>query len=529
MDAGSTPNTRGIVNGMDTPLSAARVAELVGLIRATSGETRPVRAPFTDEVIAQIPVSSLDDVDAAFVAARRAQSSWAATPLAERKQVLRKFQRLLVEHQDELMDLIQLEGGKVRRDAWVEIMHTSLNARYYRRTLAKHLKPERRNPAAPVLVSVRVHHAPKGVVGVISPWNYPLTMAIPDGLAAIAAGNAVVQKPDSQTPLSMLAGLALLQEAGLPDDLWQVVYGSGSVIGAAIIDQADYLCFTGSTATGIGIAKKLADRLVGASLELGGKNPMIVLPGADVERTAAGAVGACFHGTGQTCVSIERMYVHDSIYEDFVNAFARRAEALEIGPGASWDTEIGSLVSADQLEGVVKHIEDAVANGASIVAGGRARPDLGPFFHEPTILAGVTNAAACYGEETFGPLVSLYRYTDVEDAVRSANEGEYGLNASIWGPERDAKKIAPRIKAGTVNINEGFMANFASIDTPMGGMRMSGTGRRHGREGILRYTEPQTVAVQRIVPTLLPESIPFETRSKLWTFIVGKLGWMVKP
>ena len=514
---------------VETSISDARVAELVGLIRSTSGETRPLRAPFTDEEIAQIPVSSLDDVDAAFVAARAAQESWAATPLAQRKRVLRNFQRLLSEHQDEILDLIQLEGGKVRRDAWVEIMHTSLNARYYRRTLDKHLKPERRNPGAPVLMGMRVHHTPKGVVGVISPWNYPLTMAIPDALAAIAAGNAVVQKPDSQSPLTMIAALALLREAGLPDDVWQVVSGSGSVVGAAIIDQADYICFTGSTATGIGIAKKLADRLVGASLELGGKNPMIVLPGADVERTAAGAIHACFHGAGQTCVSIERLYVHDSLYDEFRNAFARRVEALEIGPGDSWDTEIGSLVSADQVEGVVKHIDDAIANGATVVAGGKARPDLGPFFHEPTVLEGVTSAAACYGEETFGPLVSLYRYSDVEDAVRLANEGDYGLNASVWGPERDAKRIAPRIKAGTINVNEGFMANFASIDTPMGGMRMSGTGRRHGREGILRYTEPQTVAVQRMVPTLLPDRIPFRTRSRIWSFIVNKLGWMVKP
>jgi succinate-semialdehyde dehydrogenase/glutarate-semialdehyde dehydrogenase len=510
-------------------ISDARIADLVGLIRSTSGETRPLRAPFTNEEIAQIPVSSLDDVDAAFVAAREAQLAWAATPLATRKRVLRKFQQLLTQHQDEILDLIQLEGGKVRRDAWVEVMHTSLNARYYRRTLGKHLKPERRNPGMPILMGMRVHHTPKGVVGVISPWNYPLTMAIPDALAAIAAGNAVVQKPDSQSPLTMIAALALLREAGLPQDVWQVVSGSGSVVGAAIIEQADYICFTGSTATGIGIAKKLADRLVGASLELGGKNPMIVLPGADVERTAAGAIHACFHGAGQTCVSIERLYVHDSLYDDFKNAFSRRVDALEIGPGDSWETEIGSLVSADQVEGVIKHVQDAIANGASVVAGGNARPDLGPFFHEPTVLEGVTKAAACYGEETFGPLVSLYRYFDVEDAVRLANEGEYGLNASVWGPERDAKRIAPRIKAGTINVNEGFMANFASIDTPMGGMRMSGTGRRHGREGILRYTEPQTVAVQRFVPTLLPDGIGFHTRSRIWSIIVNKLGWMVKP
>ncbi len=500
-----------------TRVAPARVAALTALIRSTSGDARTLKAPFTDEPIAEIPASSLDDVDAAFSAAHVAQERWAQTPLRERKRVLLKFHDLVLSHQDELMDLIQVEGGKSRRDAFVEVLHTAMTARFYARRMRRQLKPQARSGMVPGLVSVRVNHVPKGVVGIISPWNYPLTMAIPDGLAAIAAGNAVVHKPDSQSPLTTLAAVELLRAAGLPDDIWQVVSGSGSVVGAAIIDQADYVCFTGSTATGIGVAKQAADRLITASLELGGKNPMIVLPGADVEKAAAGAIHACFHGAGQTCVSIERMYVHTSLYDDFKKAFARNADAVALGPSFEWDADMGSLVSAAQLEGVVKHIEDAVANGATIVAGGKPRPDLGPFFHEPTILEGVTEAAEVCENETFGPVVSLYPYTDVDDAVRLANSGEYGLNASIWGPTRTARRIAPHIKAGTVNINDGFMASFGSIDAPMGGMRKSGSGRRQGAEGILRYTEPQSVAVQRLMPTMGPESIPFSTRSKLFT------------
>ncbi len=500
-----------------TRVAPARISAFTALIRSTSGESRTLKAPFTDEPIAEIPASTLDDVDAAFSAARAAQAAWAQTPLRERKRVLLKFHDLVLSHQDELMDLIQLEGGKSRRDAFVEVLHTAMTARFYARRLRRQLKPKGRSGMVPGLVSVRVNHVPKGVVGIISPWNYPLTMAIPDGLAAIAAGNAVVHKPDSQSPLTTLAAVELLRAAGLPNDIWQVVSGSGSVVGSAIIDQADYICFTGSTATGIGVAKQSADRLVTASLELGGKNPMIVLPGADVEKSAAGAIHASFHGAGQTCVSIERMYVHASLYDDFKKAFARNAEAMSIGPSFEWDADMGSLVSAAQLEGVVKHIEDAVANGATIVAGGRPRPDLGPFFHEPTILEGVTEAAEVCENETFGPLVSLYPYTDVDDAVRLANGGEYGLNASVWGPARVAKRIAPLIKAGTVNINDGFMASFGSIDAPMGGMRKSGSGRRQGAEGILRYTEPQAVAVQRLMPTMGPESVPFKTRRTLFT------------
>ncbi|MFL6090987.1 MAG: succinic semialdehyde dehydrogenase [Aeromicrobium sp.] len=500
-----------------TRVAPARIAALTSLIRSTSGQSRTLKAPFTDEPIAEVPMSTLDDVDAAFEAARVAQAAWAQTSLRQRKRILLKFHDLVLQHQDELMDLIQIEGGKSRRDAFVEILHTATTARFYARRLRRQLTPKARSGMVPGLVAVRVNHVPKGVVGIISPWNYPLTMAIPDGLAAIAAGNAVVHKPDSQSPLTTLAAVELLRAAGVPDDVWQVVSGSGSLVGAAIIDQADYICFTGSTATGIGVAKQSAERLVTASLELGGKNPMIVLPGADVEKAAAGAVHACFHGAGQTCVSIERIYVHDSLYEDFKKAFARSTEAISIGPSLEWDADMGSLVSAAQLEGVVKHIEDAAANGATIVAGGRARPDLGPFFHEPTILEGVTEAAEVCANETFGPLVSLYPYSDVEEAVRLANTGEYGLNASVWGQVGTAKRIAPQIKAGTVNINDGFMASFGSIDAPMGGMRKSGSGRRQGHEGILRYTEPQSVAVQRVMPTMGPESVPFATRRKLFT------------
>lgn len=498
-------------------VDSARLAALISLIRSSSGESRTLRAPFDGEPIAEIPVSSLDDVDAAFAAARTAQAAWSQTPLRHRKRVLLRYHDLLLEHQDELMDLIQLEGGKSRRDAFVEVLHTAMTARFYARRLRRQLRPKRRSGMVPGLVAVRVNHVPKGVVGIISPWNYPLTMAIPDGLAAVAAGNAIVHKPDSQAPFTTLAGVELLRQAGFPADLWQVVSGSGSVVGSAIIDQADYICFTGSTATGIGVAKQSADRLVTASLELGGKNPMIVLPGADVEKAAAGAIHAAFHGAGQTCVSIERMYVHESLYEEFKKAFARNTEALSLGPSFDWDADMGSLVSASQLEGVVKHIEDAVANGATVVAGGRARPDLGPYFHEPTILEGVTDAAEVSACETFGPLVSIYPYRDVEEAVRLANTGEYGLNASIWGSEREARRIAPLIKAGTVNINDGFQASFGSIDAPMGGMRKSGAGRRQGVEGILRYTEPQAVAAQRVMPTMGPESIPFATRRKLFT------------
>jgi succinate-semialdehyde dehydrogenase/glutarate-semialdehyde dehydrogenase len=501
---------------MPTP-SPTRVAELIGLIHSTTGETRTTISPLTGEPVAEIPKSSIDDVDASFDAARAAQRAWSQTPLGERRRALLRLHDLAIERQEELAELIRIESGKTSNDAFAEVAHVALTARYYARRLRRHMRPERRSGMLPGLTGVRLNRVPKGVVGIISPWNYPLTMAISDGVAAIAAGNAVVHKPDSQTPLTALAAVELLRDAGFPREIWQVVSGAGSVVGTAIIERADYLCFTGSTATGTLIAKQLADRLVGSSLELGGKNPMIVLPGADVEKSAAGAVTACFASAGQLCVSIERLYVADSLYDDFRDAFVRRVQAMSLGAGPDWDTDMGSLVSPAQLETVVKHVDDAVTNGATVLTGGNARPDLGPFFFEPTVLEGVTQAAQCFGDETFGPLVSLYRYSSVDEAIDLANAGEYGLNASLWGPVRAARDIAPRIKAGTVNINEGFAASFGSIDAPMGGMRQSGMGRRQGAEGIHRYTEPQAVAVQRGVPVFGPAFISSRRWAKLLT------------
>jgi succinate-semialdehyde dehydrogenase/glutarate-semialdehyde dehydrogenase len=313
------------------------------------------------------------------------------------------------------------------------------------------------------------------------------------------AGNAVVHKPDAQTMLSALLGAQLLEEAGFPRDLWQIVAGPGKVLGGEIISRSNYVCFTGSTATGRLIAEQAGRNLIGCSLELGGKNPMLVLRDADVERAAEGAVRACFSSAGQLCVSMERLFVADQVYDRFVERFVERTKAQKLGPGLEWGTDIGSLISQQQLDAVTAHVDDAVAKGARVLAGGRARPDLGPYFYEPTILEGVDPDMRCFGEETFGPVVSLYRFHDEADAIARANAGEYGLNGSIY--TRDVKRgreIASQIKCGTVNVNEAFAATFGSLDAPMGGMRESGLGRRQGAEGIHRYTDPQAVAVQRL-------------------------------
>ena len=451
---------------------------------ATTGQTVEVRSPLNGAPLAHIPQSSADDVAQAFARARKAQQAWSRVSLDDRAETLLRLHDLILDRQDEIIDLIVLESGKARKHAFDEPPHVALTARYYARTAHDHLDTQRKLGVVPGLTRVEVNRVPKGVVGIISPWNYPFTMALCDGLPALLAGNAVVAKPDAQTMLSALLGAQLLEEAGFPPDLWTVVAGPGSEIGPEMVGRADYICFTGSTATGRLIAKGCAERLIGCSLELGGKNPLLVLRDADLEKAAEGAVRASFSNAGQLCVSMERMFVADQVYDRFVERFVSRTEAMTLGASLEWGVDMGSLISQDQLDTVVRHVEDAVAKGARVLTGGKARPDLGPYFFEPTILEGVTPEMTCFGEETFGPVISLYRFHDEADAVARANAGEYGLNASIYSQDgARARAIARLIKCGTVNINEAFGATFAQHRQPDGRHARVRDGPAPGQRG----------------------------------------------
>jgi acyl-CoA reductase-like NAD-dependent aldehyde dehydrogenase len=277
-----------------------------------------------------------------------------------------------------------------------------------------------------------------------------------------------------------------------------VVAGRGSELGPARIGVVDHLGFPGSTATGRELAAACGRRLIGSSMELGGKNPMIVRADADLDAAVTGAVQACFSNAGQICIGIERILVHESRHDEFVQKLVHAVGQVSLGAAYDFSVEMGSLTSAEQLEATRRHLDDAVAKGARVVAGGRARPDLGPYFHEPTVLVDVTPEMAVYAEETFGPVVAVYPVTDDEDAIVRANDTDYGLSASIWSRDLDtARALAARIRAGSVNINDGYVAAIGSVAAPMGGMGDSGVGRRHGPDGLLRYTEAQTVAAQR--------------------------------
>ena len=445
-----------------------------------------------------------------FLAARHAQSQWSATPVADRKAIMLAFHDLVLERQAELLDIIQEETGKSRADAFNEVMDVAITARHYAYRAARLLRPRRAKGALPVLTGTHVERAPKGVVGIIAPWNYPLSLAVSDAIPALLAGNAVVLKPDEKTTGAARLAAALLAEAGLPTDVLQILEG-GADAGQRVVAECDYLMFTGSTAVGRKLAAQAGERLIGFSAELGGKNPLIVLPSADPAQAARGAVGACFSNTGQLCISVERIFVHESVADEFTAEFVAATEALRLGQ--AWTDDVGRLISQEHLGRVSEMVTTAVSQGARVLTGGTHEG----LYYAPTVLVDVPHHADLYTREVFGPVVYIERVATIDEAVTRANETNYGLNASVWGAVRQAREVASRLEAGTVNINEGFAAAWASVDAPMGGWKQSGVGRRHADEGLLKFTEPRTVAVQRLMPLSGPSDLPRETYAKALT------------
>ncbi|WP_278266230.1 succinic semialdehyde dehydrogenase [Nocardia sp. AG03] len=486
-----------------------RLGELTARVRAADPDSRiEVLNSMTGHPLGEVPRCSPEDVVAAAARARAVQPAWAARPVEERAAVLLRFHDLVLRRQHEVLDLIQLENGKARRHAFEEIIDVCQVSRYYAHTAQDYLRPKRRQGAQPFLTRAWEVYHPKGVVGVISPWNYPLTLGISDSLPAIVAGNAVLTKPDQQTPYATLWAVRLLEEAGMPPGLVQVVTGSGAELGAPIIENSDFLMFTGSTAVGRTVAAQAGQQLIDCSMELGGKNALLVLDDAEVGKAVNGAIRACFSNTGQLCISMERMYVPTTLWDEFVARFAAATKSMKLSAALDYSADMGSLISRKQLDTVTEHVDDAVAKGASVLAGGRPRPDLGPFFYEPTVLSDVTEDMTVYAEETFGPVVSLYRVDSEDEAIERANNSPYGLNFSVWTSDPDrGHRVAARLQAGTVNVNDAYAAAWASVDAPMGGMKASGLGRRHGEHGILKYMEAQTIAIERLLPVGAPSGL----------------------
>ena len=470
-------------------------SDLVRDLSVSGSTTVPVIAPFTGKKLYDLPTGTARDVADAAAAARVAQLAWSAAGPDHRRRILLDGHDRFIADRERLLDLLQTETGKTRGPAFEEFFQGASATRYAALAAKSVTRTRSRRAGIPLVMRTRVSYKPKGVVGVITPWNYPLSLALMDVIPALAVGNAVVQKVDNQTVLSVLAARRAFIDAGVPAALWAVVVGDGNEIGNAVVDAADYVCFTGSTATGIKVGQRALGRVVGASLELGGKNPMIVLDDANVAKAAAASVYGCFSSMGQLCVSMERIYVQRAISDQFTEAFVANVKNLVQGSALDYSTDVGSLTSAAQLERVKSHVDDAVKKGATVLAGGKARTDLGPYFYEPTVLTNVTSDMLCFTHETFGPVVAIQVVANEDEAIAAANSSEFGLNASVFsGSVSRARRVADQIVAGSVNINEGYRSSFGSIDAPMGGMKHSGLGRRNGPEGLLRFVESRTVA-----------------------------------
>jgi acyl-CoA reductase-like NAD-dependent aldehyde dehydrogenase len=504
--------------------------EDVAAPEATRPKEFAVENPATGEVIAHCPDLGPDEIAAMAARARAVQPAWEALGFEGRGRVLRRMQKWLLDHQDEVIEVIRSETGKTYEDALLaEISYGAGAFGFWAKNAPEYLADEKVKSAA-VLVKGKkllLRYRPLGLIGVIGPWNYPLTNSFGDCIPALAAGNGVILKPSEVTPLTSLKLAEGLKQCGIPDGVFQVATGTGAA-GAALVDQVDMIMFTGSTATGKKVMAKAAETLTPVSLELGGKDPMIVLSDADVERAANTAVYYGMFNGGQTCISIERVYVEEPVYDEFVAKVTEKARALRQGAGSGPGTnDVGSMTFPPQVDTVERHVQDAKAKGARVLVGGERGAHDGGYWFEPTILVDVDHTMACMTEETFGPTLPIMKVRDQEEAIRLANDSPYGLAASVFGKDvKHAEDVARRVEAGAVCVNDAVV-NYTALELPMGGAKASGLGSRHGAGGIRKYCQQQAIVVTRFATKKDPHMYPYNAKmtarlARLFRFLYGR-------
>lgn len=457
----------------------------------------PVNNPIKGEVFDSVPITSAEEVAEVVARARIAQVAWEAMGTKERAKRMLKWGDLLWERQQEAIQVIRRETGKPENGAYLELLIADNLITYYYHQAPRLLKPKPMRTLFPLVQRAKVVYKAHGVVGIISPWNYPFLLPFMDSIPALFAGNAIVYKPSEVTPFSVQYGVDLMHEAGIPRDVVQVVHGDGST-GKALVDHIDFISFTGSTATGRKVAQQAASRLIPFTMELGGKDPSIVLADADVDMTATGLMRGAFENAGQVCISVERVYVEAPIYDKLIERMMHYAPQFNLSNGAGFDVHMGSMTNTRELERTEAHIADAVQKGAKVLFGGKRRPDLGALFFEPTILVDVDHTMDIMREETFGPVLPIMKVSSVEEAIRLANDNEYGLSASIFSKDLSrAEKLAERIQSGDVSINRTQMCT-ATPSLPTGGEKNSGIGRRNGEGGLMKYVRSQSILADNL-------------------------------
>lgn len=487
----------------------------VDLAESSGTATFDVHAPATGEWLATVDDMGPDRVATLVDHARTAQPDWEALGADGRGAVLERFRRHLVRRREEVIDLVQREGGKPYEDAQADLLITLTWLKHWIARGGDLLADQRIRSASPFALArtnLLVRSA-RGVVGVIAPWNVPVALGLGDALPALMAGNSVVVKPSEVTPLSTLLVRRLWVESGGPEDVLQVATGAGGT-GSALVDQVDYVHFTGSVATGQRVATRAIQRMIPYSLELGGKDAMVVLADADLERAANGCVQHALFNSGQVCMSVERVFVESDVHDAFVDLVAEKVRALRQGaPGGVATVDVGAMIHPPQRDLVAAHVADAVRDGARVVVGGQAH---GHQYFAPTVLTDVTPDMTCMRDETFGPTIPIMRVADADEAVRLANDTEFGLTASVWTRDRDrGEQVARQLEAGTVTVNDA-MVHLGAAELPMGGWKSSGVGARNGDTGLTRFTRAKVIQVPRLTPATELAWLPYTSlRSRL--------------
>lgn len=477
-----------------------------------NSQTIQVRNPATLEKITELAVASRGEVAGAVERGRQAQTLWQQSHFSERARLLYRLRDLLLDEGDKLGDILTAETGRPRAEVYGNELFYLCNAiGTWAKKAEEYLRPTRLKPHFPLVKAKKVisSYSPRGVIGIISPWNFPLTMTLGEAIPALMAGNAVIIKPSELTPLSAIFGAELAVKAGFPEHLLQVVVGYGDT-GAALVDHADMIAFTGSVETGKRVMKQAAERLIPVSLELGGKDPMIVLKDADLDRAAGACVWGALMNSGQICTSIERVYVEAPVYQKFVDQVVEKVRAIRQGQSDA-EVDLGSLTSEAQLKSIAAQVDEAVAHGAKALTGGKRNPTLPGFYYQPTVLVDVDHSMAIMTEETFGPVIPIMKVKDAEEALQMANDSRYGLSSSLFARDKAlAEKFAERLQSGAVCINDSLV-NFIIPDAPMGGRKESGFGYRHGAEGIRKFCHQKTIVIDRFS---LKEEFPWYPATK---------------
>ncbi len=481
---------------------------------AASADTVAVHNPATGEVIATVPDLGAPDIARLARQGRAAQPAWEAIGFEGRARVMRRAQKWLLDNSDRVIDTIMSETGKTWEDAGIlELSYGASAFGFWAKHAGKYLADQTVKSGSVFVLGkkLKVRFRPLGLIGVIGPWNYPLVNSFGDCIPALAAGNSVILKPSELTPLTSMLLAEGLTECGIPEHVFQVATGTGDA-GRALIDEVDMIMFTGSTATGRKVAERAAARLIPASLELGGKDPMIVLADADLERAANAAVFWSMQNAGQTCISVERVYVEEPVYDEFVDKVVGKVKALRQGDpsGGPGTVEVGTLTSPPQLDIIERHVRDATDKGARVLTGGHRGN--GDSAYEPTVLVDVDHDMECMTEETFGPTLPIMKVADAEEAIRLANDSPYGLSGSVFSKDiHKGEAVARRVESGAVCVNDVVM-NYSALELPFGGWKASGLGSRHGAAGIRKYCAQQSILISRFHAKRDPQMFPYKAK-----------------